>query len=96
MEVSVKYIDPSYMVRATMAGATDAILCSQLAQNAVHGAMVGPHSQPMPARHYACERGKRDARRWVLVSLHSVGVRRCCGVLQSFAFVWASLQVHAS
>ena len=40
LDVSVKYIDPSYMVRGIAANATDSILCYELAQNAVHGAMV--------------------------------------------------------
>ncbi|MBN2736680.1 MAG: ATP-dependent 6-phosphofructokinase [Spirochaetales bacterium] len=40
-EVSVKYIDPSYMVRSVPANSHDAIFCMQLAQNAVHAAMAG-------------------------------------------------------
>ena len=38
---TVKYIDPSYMVRAVQANATDSLYCMQLGQNAVHGAMAG-------------------------------------------------------
>ena len=38
---TVKYIDPSYTVRAVPANASDALYCMQLAQNAVHGAMAG-------------------------------------------------------
>lgn len=38
---TVKYIDPSYMVRSVPANATDSLYCMQLAQNAVHGAMAG-------------------------------------------------------
>lgn len=38
---TVKYIDPSYMVRSVPANSNDALYCSQLAQNAVHGAMAG-------------------------------------------------------
>jgi len=41
IEVNLKYIDPSYLVRAVPANATDAIYCMQLAQNAVHAAMAG-------------------------------------------------------
>ncbi|XP_078164415.1 ATP-dependent 6-phosphofructokinase 5, chloroplastic-like isoform X1 [Carex rostrata] len=37
----VKYIDPTYMVRAVRANASDAILCTVLGQNAVHGAFAG-------------------------------------------------------
>jgi 6-phosphofructokinase 1 len=39
--VSIKYIDPSYIVRSAPATANDSKFCSQLAQNAVHGAMAG-------------------------------------------------------
>uniref|UniRef100_A0A7S2CXN6 Phosphofructokinase domain-containing protein n=1 Tax=Haptolina brevifila TaxID=156173 RepID=A0A7S2CXN6_9EUKA len=39
--VTVKYIDPSYMIRSVPANASDALLCMQLAQNAVHGSMAG-------------------------------------------------------
>ena len=41
MECTLKYIDPSYMVRSVPANAFDQKMCSQLAQNAVHGAMAG-------------------------------------------------------
>lgn len=37
----VKYIDPMYMIRACRANASDAILCTVLGQNAVHGAFAG-------------------------------------------------------
>lgn len=38
---TVKYVDPSYMVRSVPANAADSVYCMQLAQNAVHGAMAG-------------------------------------------------------
>lgn len=38
---TVKYIDPSYMIRSIAANASDALYCMQLGQNAVHGAMAG-------------------------------------------------------
>ena len=38
---TVKYIDPSYMVRSIPANAADTIYCMKLAQNAVHGCMAG-------------------------------------------------------
>lgn len=38
---TVKYIDPSYMIRSCPANATDSFLCMQLAQNAVHGVFGG-------------------------------------------------------
>ena len=39
--VSVKYIDPSYIIRSVPANASDSLYCLLLAQNAVHGAMAG-------------------------------------------------------
>jgi 6-phosphofructokinase 1 len=41
MEVNIKYIDPSYLVRSVAAHANDAIYCIQLAQHAVHAGMSG-------------------------------------------------------
>jgi 6-phosphofructokinase 1 len=41
VETTVKYIDPSYMIRSVPANATDAILCGHLARDAVHAAMAG-------------------------------------------------------
>ena len=40
-EVRMKYIDPSYNVRAVAANAIDSMYCYQLAHNAVHGCMNG-------------------------------------------------------
>ncbi len=40
-EVTIKYIDPSYMIRAVPADSSDSIFCMLLSQNAVHGAMAG-------------------------------------------------------
>jgi len=39
--VTIKYIDPTYMVRSVKANASDSAYCSLLAQEAVHGAMAG-------------------------------------------------------
>lgn len=39
--ITLKYIDPTYMIRTVMANSHDRIVCSQLAINAVHGAMAG-------------------------------------------------------
>jgi 6-phosphofructokinase 1 len=39
--VTLKYIDPSYMVRGVRADANDAIFCDELARAAVHAAMAG-------------------------------------------------------
>jgi 6-phosphofructokinase 1 len=41
MTYSLKYHDPSYMVRSVPPCASDSIYCMVLAQNAVHGAMAG-------------------------------------------------------
>jgi 6-phosphofructokinase 1 len=41
MPVSVKYIDPSYIIRSAPANANDSVFCFQLAENAVHAAMSG-------------------------------------------------------
>jgi 6-phosphofructokinase 1 len=38
---TIKYIDPSYIIRSAPANANDSIFCNVLAQNAVHGAMAG-------------------------------------------------------
>lgn len=38
---TVKFIDPSYMIRSVPANASDSLYCMLLAQNAVHGAMAG-------------------------------------------------------
>ena len=38
---TLKYIDPSYIIRSAQANANDSKFCSQLAQNAVHAAMAG-------------------------------------------------------
>jgi 6-phosphofructokinase 1 len=39
--MSLKYIDPSYIIRSSPPCASDANMCTALAQNAVHGAMAG-------------------------------------------------------
>ncbi|KAL2569209.1 hypothetical protein AAZV13_18G114700 [Glycine max] len=41
VHADVKYIDPTYMIRAIRANASDGILCTVLGQNAVHGAFAG-------------------------------------------------------
>jgi 6-phosphofructokinase 1 len=41
MDINMKYIDPSYLVRSVAANANDAIYCLQLAQHAVHAGMRG-------------------------------------------------------
>ena len=41
LEFSVKYIDPSYMIRSVPANAHDSVFCDALARNAVHAGMAG-------------------------------------------------------
>jgi len=40
-QARMKFIDPSYLVRSVPANASDSLYCSELAENAVHGAMSG-------------------------------------------------------
>lgn len=41
MAITLKYVDPTYVIRSCKSNANDTILCAKLAQNAVHGAMAG-------------------------------------------------------
>ena len=41
LEVNLKYIDPSYMIRSVPANASDSIYCGALGQYAVHAGMAG-------------------------------------------------------
>ncbi len=41
MPFSIKYIDPSYIIRSVPANANDRVYCGLLGQNAVHAAMAG-------------------------------------------------------
>ncbi len=41
MEVNLKYIDPSYIIRSAPACPTDSVLCERLGNNAVHAALAG-------------------------------------------------------
>lgn len=40
-EITLKYIDPSYIIRSAIAAPADSLYCSRLATNAVHAAMAG-------------------------------------------------------
>ncbi|MGM0444712.1 MAG: ATP-dependent 6-phosphofructokinase [Fibrobacterota bacterium] len=40
-DVSMKYIDPSYIIRSQASNSNDSLYCSRLAGNAVHAAMCG-------------------------------------------------------
>eukprot|EP00435_Cladocopium_sp_Y103_P008519 s3671_g2.t1 len=41
LPLTVKYIDPTYMIRAIKPNANDSVYCSMLSHNAVHAAMAG-------------------------------------------------------
>lgn len=41
IDINLKYIDPSYMIRSVPAHAFDSVYCTRLAHNAVHAAMSG-------------------------------------------------------
>ncbi|KAL9274582.1 ATP-dependent 6-phosphofructokinase 3-like protein [Drosera capensis] len=41
MTINLKYIDPTYMIRAIPSNASDNVYCTILAQSAIHGAMAG-------------------------------------------------------
>lgn len=41
MAITLKYIDPTYMIRAVPGNASDNVYCTLLAQSVVHGAMAG-------------------------------------------------------
>lgn len=41
MSISLKYIDPSYMIRSLPANANDSVFCGFLGRNAVHAGMAG-------------------------------------------------------
>ena len=41
IHINLKYIDPSYQVRAAVTNANDSIYCERLGNNAVHAAMAG-------------------------------------------------------
>ena len=49
MEMNLKYIDPSYVIRSVPANPFDSALCVRLAHNAVHAAMSG-HTEMIVGR----------------------------------------------
>lgn len=49
--VTLKTIDPSYMIRGVPANANDALLCEQLGRHAVHAAMAGKTDLVLGRRH---------------------------------------------
>jgi 6-phosphofructokinase 1 len=41
MEINLRYIDPSYIIRSAPAEPNDSLYCARLGANAVHAAMTG-------------------------------------------------------
>ena len=41
LECTLKYLDPTYMIRTVPANSSDRILCTMLANATVHGAFAG-------------------------------------------------------
>ena len=41
IEINLKYIDPSYMIRSVPANANDSVFCGFLGRDAVHAGMAG-------------------------------------------------------
>eukprot|EP00928_Gymnodinium_smaydae_P064585 TRINITY_DN4786_c2_g4_i1.p1 TRINITY_DN4786_c2_g4~~TRINITY_DN4786_c2_g4_i1.p1 ORF type:complete len:1698 (+),score=336.90 TRINITY_DN4786_c2_g4_i1:621-5096(+) len=60
--LTIKYIDPTYTIRAVEANANDSVYCSILAQQAVHGAMAGYSGITV---------GKVDER-YVMLPIHAI------------------------
>lgn len=50
IELNLKYIDPSYMIRSVAATANDSVFCGFLGQNAVHAGMAGKTNMVVGAR----------------------------------------------
>ena len=50
IELNLKYIDPSYMIRSVPATANDSVFCGFLGQNAVHAGMSGKTNMVVGAR----------------------------------------------
>ncbi|MDP3920518.1 MAG: ATP-dependent 6-phosphofructokinase [Candidatus Omnitrophota bacterium] len=51
MEINLKYIDPSYLLRALPASAPDSVYCFRLGQHAAHAAMSGRTKMVVGMRH---------------------------------------------
>jgi 6-phosphofructokinase 1 len=79
MELNLKYIDPSYVIRSVPASPPDAIYCWKLARFAAHGAMAGNtemivsmwHGQfvHIPMQLAVCERKKVDPEGYLWMSV---------------------------
>ncbi len=51
-ELSIKYFDPTYLIRGVEAEGTDAVFCVLLAENAVHAAMAGFTDMLVGLKHF--------------------------------------------
>jgi 6-phosphofructokinase 1 len=81
MEITLKYIDPSYTIRSVPANPHDSALCLVLGHNAVHAAMTGrtgiiiafwnQHFTHVPIPLAVAERKKIDPEGWVWSSVLS-------------------------
>lgn len=52
IEANLKYIDPSYLIRAVKADPQDALYCARLGQNAVHAGLAGRTGTVVGRWHY--------------------------------------------
>ena len=90
MDVALKYIDPSYMIRSMPANPHDSVFCLLLGHNAVHAGMAGrtnmvvgywngEHTHvPIPLAVSKCKKIDPDGRLWSSV-LESTGQPRHMG-----------------
>ena len=69
VEVSLKYIDPSYMIRSLPANANDSVFCGFLGRGAVHAGMAGKTRMIISRRALAFSvfRQEPDANAWRLI-----------------------------
>jgi len=51
VDITLKYIDPSYLVRSVPANASDSVFCDMLARHAVHAGMAGKTDLVIGRRH---------------------------------------------
>jgi 6-phosphofructokinase 1 len=84
LEHSIKYIDPSYMIRGIPAHAGDSVYCLQLGQHAAHAGMAGytgllvgtwnNHFTHVPIANAVATRKVLDPQSWIWQSvLHATG-----------------------
>lgn len=72
--ITLKYIDPTYMIRAVRSNASDNVYCTLLAHSALHGAMAGYSGftvAPVNGRHayipfYVSTAGNSDDPGWLI------------------------------